>query len=161
MPVDSLNRVVARYIWARLPVLYTGVFVVPMDQQRLIRRFGQAHPVLHAHHMTLWHADDGGNLMINPILLGKIVDLKIIGYAEDERAQAVVVRPPTQLKPNGRIPHVTISTVPGVSAVYSNTLLSHQWDDEEARQGFPVIRGRVGWSDGTTVHFGIPEIQAA
>lgn len=153
-----LHRVIGKYVGPESEVVYTAVFLSPMDRQRLLRRFGQAHPQVHAHHMTIWTFQDGGEPNLEALPLGKTVDLKIIGYVEDDNGQAVVIRPPTRLRPvEGRIPHITISTTPGTNPVYSNAML-RDFDPEQARRGFPALEGKVGWWDGSQTRFDFPSI---
>jgi hypothetical protein len=137
-------------------VIYTAVFLDRMSHQRLLKRFGQEHPDLQAHHMTIWFYDAPGT-PLERLPLGRTVSLKVVGYASDEKAQAAVVVPPTGLRrSDAGIEHVTISTAPGVSPFYSNTLLSHRWDAEEAKKGFPALTGKVGWWDGSRIRFDLP-----
>jgi len=129
--------------------LYTAIFLSPMDRARLFRRFGQTHPVQIAHHMTIWYFEEGGDPNLAGLPLGQTVPLKVIGYANDDRAQAVIVQPPAKLQLKaGRVPHITLSTENGVTPVYSNKLIKKTWDVEEAQSGLPTVRGKVGWWDG-------------
>ncbi len=56
----------------------------------------------------------------------------MIGYADDEYAQCVVVQSEVRVQ-NDRIPHITISFRAGQRSSYSNTLLTKGWQcvDEE------------------------------
>lgn len=153
-----IQRVAFRYL-ARTgaeQVVYVAVFLDPMDSRRLIKRFGQRHPNLYADHMTIWSFQNGGDPGLQNLPLGKTVSLKVIGYAADDKGQAVVVHAPTKLRPVGQIPHITLSTAAGVAPVYSNVLLSQKWDEDEARRGLPTVRGKVGWWDGNRVRFDLP-----
>ena len=138
-------------------VMYTAVFLSPMDRQRLIKRFGQEHSQAYAHHMTLWHRDDGGDPGLETLPIGKTVDLKIVGYVVDDKGQAVLIQPPTGIRPKHRIPHITISTAIGVVPAYSKMLMETT-DKNQARRGFPSLQGRVGWWDGTKERFDIPNL---
>lgn len=155
-----VTRVAARWL-SRLAlgtpeVVYTAVFLAPMDRHRLLNRFPPVHPEVFAHHMTIWFRGDSADPGLEALPLGQTVALKILGHAHDDKAQAVVVQPPTALRPFGQKAHVTISTAPGVLPVYSNTLLVQTWDAESARRGYPVLRGRVGWWDGQKERFNLP-----
>lgn len=57
-------------------------------------------------------------------MVGKQVELSVIGYSADERGQAVLVMGPSE----NMHPHVTISVAPGTEAVYSNELLKQGWE---------------------------------
>ena len=148
-------RQIVRAFVPKADVRYTGIFLDPMNQQRLVKRFGQKFPQLQAHHMTLWSVmDESGGPDLESLPLGKTVDLRVVGYAEDDKGQAVVVAPPAGFRPGrGRLPHITISTAPGVKPVYSNELLRHA---DIATGTFPKIEGKVGWWDGTRAHFDLP-----
>jgi hypothetical protein len=55
--------------------------------------------------------------------IGQKAKLKVIGWASDEKGQAVLVAPEGVASANAH-PHVTISTAPGTNPVYSNDLLA-------------------------------------
>lgn len=131
--------------WAE-DVVYVGVFLSPMDKLRLLRRYGQSHPELHAHHMTLWFHSDGEAEKpdFSRLPWGRDVTMKVVGYVEDDKAQAVVLAPPTILRPASRVPHITLSTSPGVSPAYSNDLIHRAWGGEPER-GALGVKGKVGW----------------
>lgn len=138
-------------------VVYVGVFLPPMAKQRLLRAFPPEHPTVYAHHMTVWHFAGGGEMPDLP--WGKTVDLKVVGHFRNDRVQAVVVEPPTRLRPVGRTPHITISTEAGVSPVASNNLVPGPGELEPVR-GLPTVRGVIGWVDGQEkVHFEAPGAQ--
>ncbi len=134
---------ILRAAYARPPdgVVYIGVFVANMDKLKLIKTFGQAHGELHAHHMTVWHFSEGKEPPdYSKLPWGRDVSLKVTGYAKDDKAQAIVVQPPSFLRPAGRIPHLTISTQPGVPPAYSNDLIRKAKDHRA-----PAIKGKLGW----------------
>lgn len=135
-------------------VLYAGVFLPSMSKQRLLRAFPPVHPTVWAHHMTIWHFQDGGDMPDLP--WGKTVDLKVVGHFSNDSAQAVVVDPPSRLRPQGRTPHITISTEAGVAPATSNALVPGPEELEPVR-GLPAIKGVVGWVDSREqVHFEPP-----
>ena len=135
-------------------VVYVGVFLDPMDKQRLLRRFSPAHPQIAADHMTVWTIHDSGGPDLDTLPLGKMVDLKVVGYVEDDLGQAVLLDVPSRLRPrSGRVPHITISTETGVPPKYSNTLI----ETGVVEQGsFLKVQGRVGWWDGSQVRHDVP-----
>lgn len=153
------KRVANRWMERKAPrhpddgVIYVGVFLEPMAAQKLIRTLGQSHPERQAHHMTIWHFYDGGEHRLESLPLGRMVSLKVVGVAEDSRAQVAVVVPPSVLRPvGGRVPHVTVSVAPGTGPAYSNTLVEAGWK----RLVGPEIRGRLGWWDGSQARFDLP-----
>lgn len=163
-----IRRVAARYYsrdrylhriltaWDPSPaVVYVAVFLTPMARRKLLKRFGQKHPNLFADHMTIWNFQDGGDPESWPF--GKTAALKVIGYVSDDKGQAVIVRPPTKLRPvGGRTPHITISTTQAIPPSYSNELIRKSWDQEEARRGLPTVKGKVGWWDGKKIRLEPP-----
>jgi hypothetical protein len=159
--MTMIDRVVERWLnsnrKASESFYFIGIFLAPMSQQRLVKRFGQEHSQRHATHMTIWTSKDGGSEPdVSVIPWGKTVAMKVIGYAVDDRGQAVLVQPPSRFRPlAGRTPHVTISTALGVPAAYSNVLVQ----DRDARKAIPgafLLEGRAGWSDGETESFSLP-----
>ena len=156
-----IDRIAARWIsqgaQEHPEVVYVAVFLTPMERARLIKRFGKTHPELEAHHMTIWHQTaDGGNSGLEQLPLGKTFPLKILGYAENERVQAVVVKSPVNVRPrSGRVPHITLSIAVGASAKDSNALLANSssivWES-----GLPTVEGKLGWWDGTKERFDLP-----
>ena len=146
---------ILRASYSRPPdgVVYIGVFLASMDKLKLIKNFGQAHGELHAHHMTVWHFSEGTEPPdYSKLPWGRDVALKVTGYAEDAKAQAVVVQPPSFLRPAGRTPHLTLSTQPGVAPAYSNDLIRHA-----ESQRAPAVKGKLGWfGEDNKVHLTAP-----
>lgn len=138
-------------------VIYIALFIASQDRKRLLKTFPPILPVKLAHHMTIWHFQDGEETRPQNLPWGKMFQVKIIAEVADDKAQAVVVRPPTKFRPvSGRIPHVTISTASGVVPAYSNDLIRKKLGDEDIRKGYPAFRARVGWWDGGMAHFDDP-----
>lgn len=110
---------------AKLPT-YTGVFLDEGSHHALIE-WWKKHtdaPLLGkvwGHHMTIKFKPTAEDLEKTPI--GHKVKLKVIGWAADEKGQAVLVEPEGVASAN-KHPHVTISTAPGTGPVYSNDLLA-------------------------------------
>jgi hypothetical protein len=137
-------------------VIYVGIFLPPMSKQRLLRAFPAIHPVVYAHHITLWHFRNGRTWPDLP--WGKSVDLKIIGHFSNAKVQAVAVDSPSPFRPHERVPHITISTMAGVSPATSNALIPGPRELEPAR-GLVSVRGLVGWVDSREkVHFEAPPV---
>jgi hypothetical protein len=102
---------------------YLSAKLTPMAQAKLLRAFPALHGEVRAEHMTVWYDPPERILGQLQPLIGKKVKLKVVGYAEDEKGQAVVID--TRLPTKNRIPHVTLSFAGGSKAVYSNKLLAH------------------------------------
>ena len=136
-------------------IIYIGVFLPPMCQKKLIKKFGKEHSEVLADHMTIWHFQDGGESKLESLPLGKSITLKITGVVSDDKAQVVIVRPPAECKPrSGRTPHITLTAAPGTNAAYSNELIARS-GRKPALKGLPTVTGRLGWYDGKNVHYDI------
>lgn len=110
---------------AKLPT-YTGVFLDETSHHALVEWWKKHTNVpllgkVHAHHMTIKFKPTAEEIEQTPS--GKKVHLKVIGWAADEKGQAVLVEPEGLASAN-KHPHVTISTAPGVNPAYSNDLLA-------------------------------------
>eukprot|EP01059_Diplonema_ambulator_P003651 TRINITY_DN13364_c0_g1_i1.p1 TRINITY_DN13364_c0_g1~~TRINITY_DN13364_c0_g1_i1.p1 ORF type:complete len:162 (+),score=21.14 TRINITY_DN13364_c0_g1_i1:54-488(+) len=110
---------------------FTAVFLDD-DSKDVLRQWAKeniGNPIgrIHAEHMTI-----NGNVGKNAresLPVGKIVALRVIGYAKDKVCQAVVVSCPAQPSVNS-VPHITISTN-GVQPSYSNQLLERHYKPVE------------------------------
>lgn len=150
----SKTRVAARHLGRNRPdsgVVYTGVFLDVMGHKRLLTAFPPEHPTLYAHHMTIWHFQDGGAVPDLP--WGKTVPLKVVGHFSDGHVQAVMVEAPGAIRPKGRTPHITIST-DGIGPAASRGMLPSGWAKV---QGMVTIKGKIGWVGAhEQVHFEPP-----
>jgi hypothetical protein len=122
--MDALAPTIARKFVAANPT-YTGVFLDESSHKALLEWWEKhtntpLHAKTWAHHMTIAFKPDAEKLEATPI--GKKVHLKVIGWAADEKGQAVLVEP-VGVASDNKHPHVTISTAPGTQPVYSNELL--------------------------------------
>jgi hypothetical protein len=123
--MDLARRILAR--WRRVEALkapYAAVFLDDLSQRRLVTWWNNRVqvPLLGApiaHHMTIKFDPSPDELRAIPI--GSQGKLQVIGYAADERGQAVLVR--SNVRSHNANPHVTVSVAPGTDAVYSNDLL--------------------------------------
>jgi adenine/guanine phosphoribosyltransferase-like PRPP-binding protein len=106
----------------------TGKFVSAVltraSQEELLEAFPPIHPNVYAHHATLAFKPSEPALDRYVPYLGERLYLSVIGYAEDDKGQAVVV----DAQSENRVPHVTISTADGVGPVYSNRLLEQGYE---------------------------------
>ena len=129
---DEVARRVAREFLAQSPDTYVGLFLTPQSRRQLLREFPPKHRQVQADHVTiLWggRPDD-----LAKFDLGSIVRFRVVGYAEDRKAQAaVVILPPEIGRYSNRKPHVTISTAPGVRPVYSNDLVARGFERVPSR----------------------------
>jgi hypothetical protein len=124
-PLVALRkRIVARWLEAK-PKPYVAIFLDPESQKRLILWWSSVVEVpllkeLKAHHMTLQFNPRDEDIANFP--LGELGTVKIVGYAADEKGQAVLVR--SSVPSRNQHPHITVAVASGVSAAYSNDLLA-------------------------------------
>lgn len=105
---------------------YTGVFLDGSSQNRLLEwwlKHTDTKPLgnIHADHMTIKYMPTAEEFKGTP--LGQKIMMKIIGWAADEKGQAVLVQPKGIASAN-KHPHITVAVAPGVNAAYSNELLA-------------------------------------
>ena len=138
------KRAAIRRVLAGKPeeALYTAVILD--DPTELLRLWEQEtgiplHPKKIAHHMTIKFKPSPEEVARLPI--GKRVNLRVIGYAADDKGQAVAVVPQGVSSAN-EIPHVTVA-VNGTSPVYSNELLKRGRGQKGKMSG--TLKGRVGY----------------
>jgi len=113
--------------------LYVGLFLDERSHAALIRWVrddGPVFPKVYAHHVTIQFKPTPEELASLPI--GEPASVRVIGYAFDSKAQAVVVDGLKVL--TGATPHVTVATAEGVSPAYSKELLAN---------GYGTVRGPV------------------
>lgn len=144
----ELAKRVAREHLAKVNVLYAAVFLYD-NSKRILRNWwerevGDLLSKEYIHHMTLAFRPDIDYVMSLP--LGSEIEMEVIGYGADEKGQAVKINAP--ISSTNKIPHITIST-DGSSPVYSNQLLENELIEIKG----PKIRGKVGYFDGSKVHY--------
>ena len=135
---QAIRRVMAS---AKKPekAMYSAVFLD--DPRELIRWWENnvgtpLHPKVFSHHMTIKFKP--GPDEITRLPMGSPVKLKIIGWSEDDKGQAVVVEP-QGVRSTKSVPHVTVATN-GAPPSYSNELLERGWNPARGS-----LSGRVGY----------------
>jgi len=136
---NAIRKVTPKTAGVRDKVIWSGVMLDnPGDlTQWWENEVGPLLPKVFSHHMTITFKPSPEQVESLP--LGREVQLKVDGYVEDEKGQAVRVRGYTSSNP---VAHITVAT-DGTSPVYSNTLF---------REGpvrpidGPVLSGKVGVS---------------
>lgn len=131
-------------------IIYIGVFLDESSQKALKEWWPEATGVdlltnPYAHHMTLHFRPKPPEVGQYPI--GESLDLEVVGFAQDDKSQAVVVRSPVGTQND--FAHITIAT-DGTPPSYSNELLK---DGVEKVSGGPKLRGRVGYWDGKGANY--------
>jgi hypothetical protein len=119
---------------------FIGAFIGKQGRAALLAWWNQAVgiPVLGqkwADHMTILFAPTDEELAVFPI--GNVVTMRVVGWAADDKGQAVVVQP--DLATEKEHPHITVATAPGVGAVYSNELLARGFTPVDG----PVLQGKI------------------
>jgi hypothetical protein len=99
---------------------FVSLVLTPHSQAILKRIVPPAHPEVHAHHMTMAYKPALHRLEHFHEKAGERLRIKVVGLAQDDRGQAVLVNGPS----DNQYPHVTISCADGVEAKYSNELLA-------------------------------------
>lgn len=105
-------------------IVYVGAFLDPASIAMLktwwITKIGKLHPEIKIDHLTFKFGPSQSWLEEFPFEFGTKVTLKVIGYAEDEKCQAVLIDIGNMTCDN-KYPHITVA-VNGVPPKYSNQL---------------------------------------
>lgn len=122
--MTDARRVVERYL-AAAGESYAALFLDEPSQRRLLVwwKHEVGLPLLgdvKAHHMTIKFDPSPTEAAAVPV--GRRAYVKVVGYAADERGQAVLVK--SSVRSSNQFPHVTVSVASGTNAVYSNELLA-------------------------------------
>jgi hypothetical protein len=129
--------------------VYLGVFLEPKSSDDLAEWFARSVMPLHAtrycHHMTAMFKPTPDMVRAFPLRVN--CTLRIVGWAADEKGQAVVVRPSCAIDfaTGQKHPHVTVACAEGVQPFYSNELIERS---HVSVIGAPVLSGWTGWFDG-------------
>jgi hypothetical protein len=119
-------RVAARFLVSKKP-RYSAAWLTPASHLELLRWWAKnVGPTLDneiAEHMTIAFMPTEDE--IAEILVGRHVKLHVVGYAQDERGQAVLIGGSgVGVKLKNRHPHITVAVADGTQALYSNELLA-------------------------------------
>jgi len=106
-----------------MKIIYNAYVLTPESQRVLMEKIPPKFNNTFYHHMTI-----NFGVQKFPKNLGWGAEITIIGYAEDEKGQAVVVK---DILGENRIAHITLSCADGVKPVYSNELLKKGWEKIE------------------------------
>jgi hypothetical protein len=101
---------------------YVAAVLTEASRRKLLAQVFPVHENVIAHHMTIsYNPEQETYAQKYDHTIGSRVSLTVRGRASDDQVQAVLVEGwPSE----NEFPHVTISTVPGVSARLSNDLLA-------------------------------------
>jgi hypothetical protein len=92
------------------------------------------------HHLTIAYKPDSATWQKFSDLLGKTVQLVVVGIACDEKGQAVYI---PSFRSEKEYPHVTVSCAEGVKPVYSNTLLAQSAANDSIKPLAMLLGGTV------------------
>lgn len=109
----------------------------PDSRAALLEAFPPIHVTVHGEHMTIAFKPPPEVAEELAPLEGLPVNLTVVGYAEDDKGQAVVVTSPIP-RVDGGIEHITISCN-GTGPKYSNELINRGYEEVAG----PVLRGVV------------------
>jgi hypothetical protein len=104
-------------ITASRKLLYNAVVLDKKSKEKLRRLFGGRHAKWYGSHSTLAFKPES-----EPVNIGQTIEVEVIGYSSDDKAEAVVVKMDAESTNN--IPHITLTTRTDVKPFYSNQLLS-------------------------------------
>lgn len=111
-----------------MDTIYWAVKLTDASKSKLLGLFPAKHSNVYAEHMTIAFKPPRG---VDEALMkecGSKVNLEIIGYAEDEKGQAVVVNSQSVPRIGGGTAHITISCADGTKPFYSNKLVESGYD---------------------------------
>ena len=166
---DYLDIIISKTAGKKKKALYLGAFLTPIGKETLKRWWLRVvkkplHQNEYMHHMTIKFKPTPEEVLALPV--GNTVTLRIVGYAADDKGQAVLV---SGVESSNSLPHITVSTanmpVPveeeeqmldepktkKVSPVYSNELLSRGITEVATTEGQPeteVLEARIGFFNG-------------
>jgi len=106
-------------------VVYSGIFLDDASHRELLQWWEKATgiPLLgkhFGHHMTIKFKPTPEE--VEKLPLGQKVRIRVVGWAADEKGQAVLVDP--EVESTNPKPHITVAVAEGVSPAYSNELLA-------------------------------------
>lgn len=117
-----------------MKIIYKAVLLDPESKSKLMATFPPSFHETFYHHMTIQFGVQSIGQDV-----GTEVELKVIGYARDNKGEAVVVQGVPRV--DGKVPHVTLSVAPGVKPVYSNDLLTRGWNPVDG----PLLKGTIAY----------------
>ena len=119
--------------------IYTAIVLDEPSKDSLLGwwedNVGPLHQNIYAHHMTIQFGPSEEDVAATP--LGDSGSLRVVGIAQDERGQAVVVEP--SYPSTKALPHVTVAVAEGVKPVYSNELLARGYEEVDG----PLLTGTI------------------
>jgi hypothetical protein len=155
---DMLDAVILKVSAKKKKAVYTGAFLTPLGIEEL-RNWWKATVKeelldnLFMHHMTIKYRPSEEEVVSLPI--GESVKLKVVGYASDERGQAVLV---SGASSSNEHPHITVSTATNpdtdkkISPAYSKELLG-KGVKEVAEKDSIFLEARIGFFNSEEVKY--------
>jgi hypothetical protein len=120
-----------------MKAIYSAVFIDRPNELIAWWRsnVGPLYPDVKAHHMTIVFRPKS----VEDLPLGSSCGLRVVGYAQDDNCQVVLVESDGPQSKN-KFAHVTVALANGTKAKYSNELLSRG----HVRVSGPTLSGTVG-----------------
>lgn len=100
--------------------IYWAVVLCDLSKA-VLREYATKHPNIYADHLTLCFDPTPEQDAEYMKRIGQTVELSCVGYASDNKGEAMVV---DGIESRNTIPHITLSCANGVRPSYSNTLLA-------------------------------------
>lgn len=142
-----------------MKIVYLGVFLTDDAHNALLTwwqmQVGSVHSKMFAHHMTVQFRPT--EEQIRDFIPKQECALQVIGYAHDDKAQAVLVKPSCAygVKCQNAHPHITISTE-YTSPVYANDLLAKPGAIQRVLHG-PTLQAWTGYWDGKEIRYEVDD----
>ena len=135
--------------------IYTGLFLSSSDMSALKKWWQKTVgtgtlPRRYMHHITLAFKPSVDDVLSLAPYIGQTIPVKIIGWAEDEHAQAVTISCQADICSANKHPHITVATDPSTKPAYSNTLLNK---GPIHKVSGPTLKLRVGFFNGKEDRF--------
>jgi len=136
--------------------IYVGLFLPKSYSTALLRWWVNETglPILakpYLHHITLAFKPSVDAIIGLKDYMGKNVQVKVVGWAADENAQALTVVCQSPVCSTNRHPHITVSTSSSIKPAYSNAMLA--MTPIHKVSGGPVFKLRLGFFDGKNDRF--------
>jgi len=102
--------------------IYWAILLDEKSKAQLLSKFPPIHTKIFTEHCTIAFRPDRDVDEFLMEMIGRTVDLRVVGYAEDQSGQAVVVESDIK-RMDDSVAHITISCADGIKPVYSNKLI--------------------------------------
>ena len=137
-----------KWVFEEVPRDISGIFLDAASRERLLLRFPPRFATRSYDHVTVTFEPKLDEVLEQDDLLGEETVVYVLGYAEDDTAQTVLVEIASpHIKSQNKFAHITLSHDPARPAKYSGTLL-HRIAAEGGRRVFRLPLGPEDKSPG-------------